>query len=316
MARLLSVFVLGASVLTATASPPLKAQAPQPVAAAGAPSRALLDQYCITCHNEKLKTAGLILDKVDVADAKGNAEVLEKIVRKLRSGMMPPEGRPKPDPAAVNAFASALETALDRAAAAAPNPGRVASHRLNRAEYVNVIHDLLALDIDGTQLLPSDTSGFGFDNNAEVLSITPGLMGRYMSAATKIGRLALASPDNRPMMQVYNVGFAKQDARMNEQMPFATHGGLSVRHPFPLDGEYVFRLHLKRNVTVLNILGIEEDEHAIEVRVDHALVKRFKVGGRFKGPDPGVLIAVPEDDVDGARVHDYRMNADKELEVR
>src|SRR5207253_8409098 len=135
----------------------------------------------------------------------------------------------------------ALECALDRDAAVAPNPGRVLSHRLNRAEYVNVVHDLLALDIDGTQLLPTDTSGYGFDNNAEVLSVTPGLMARYMSAATKISRLALASPDNRPMMQVYGVGFAKQDARMNEQMPFATHGGLAVRHPFPLNGEYVFR---------------------------------------------------------------------------
>jgi cytochrome c5 len=327
MTRMLLVGLV-ASALAAAGNPHLEAQAVGPPAAAPAsrpqpaggsaavPSRALLDQYCITCHNEKLKTAGLMLDKVDVADVKGNAEILEKVVRKLRSGQMPPEGPPRPDQTTVDRFATALEAALDRVASAAPNPGRVASHRLNRAEYVNVIHDLLDLDIDGTQLLPSDTSGFGFDNNAEVLSITPGLMGRYMSAATKISRLALASPDNRPIMQVYTVGFAKQDARMSEQMPFATHGGLAVRHPFPLDGEYVFRLHLKRNVTVLNILGIEEDEHQIEVRVDHALVKRFKVGGRFKGPDPGVLIAVPEEDADGARVHDYRMNADKELEIR
>jgi hypothetical protein len=257
-----------------------------------------------------------MLDKVDVGDVHGNAVILEKVVHKLRSGQMPPEGRPRPDEATIDRVATALEAALDRAAAAAPNPGRIASRRLNRAEYVNAIGDLLALDIDGTQLLPSDTSAFGFDNNAEVLSITPGLMGRYMSAATKISRLALASPDNRPMMQVYTVGFARQDARMSEQMPFGTHGGLAVRHPFALDGEYVLRVHLKRNITVLNILGIEEDEHQIEVRVDHALVKRFKVGGRFKGPDPGVLIAVPEDDVEGARIHEYRMNADKELEVR
>jgi hypothetical protein len=322
MTKALRVLALAAGALAAGGRSSITAQAGSPpaggaqAAPGGAPSRALLDQYCVTCHNERLKTGGLMLDRVDIADVKANADVLEKVVRKLRSGQMPPEGPPRPDLAAVNAFATALETALDRTAAAAPNPGRVLSHRLNRAEYVNVIHDLLALDIDGTQLLPTDTSGYGFDNNAEVLSVTPGLMARYMSAATKISRLAMASPDNRPMMQVYSVGFAKQDARMNEEMPFATHGGLAVRHPFPLDGEYVFRIHLKRNVTVLNILGIQEDENQIEIRVDHALVKRFPIGGRFKGPDPGVLIAVPEEDVDGAKVHEYRMNADRELEVR
>jgi hypothetical protein len=320
MTKACRVLGLAAGLLAAVATSSITAQAGGPPAAgaqaAAAPSRDLLDKYCVTCHNERLKTGGLMLDKVDIADVKANAEVLEKVARKLRSGQMPPEGPPRPDAASVDAFATALETALDRTAAASPNPGRVVSHRLNRAEYVNVIKDLLALDIDGTQLLPSDTSGYGFDNNAEVLSVTPGLMARYMSAATKISRLAMASPENRPMMQVYTVGFAKQDTRMNEEMPFATHGGLAVRHPFPLDGEYVFRVHLKRNVTVLNILGIQEDENQIEIRVDHALVKRFKIGGRFKGPDPGVLIAVPEEDVDGAKVHEYRMNADRELEVR
>ena len=296
----------------ATTSPPQKRGSQAPAA----PSRTLLDQYCVTCHNEKLKTAGLMLDRVDIGNVKANAEVLEKIVRKLRSGQMPPDGRPRPDQAVVDGYAAQLEAALDHRSAADANPGRVASHRLNRAEYVNLIKDFLALDIDGSELLPSDTSGFGFDNNAEALSITPTLMGRYMSAATKISRLAVASPDNRPVVQVYKVGFAKQDARMGEGMPFATHGGLAVRHTFPLDGDYVFRLRLKRQVTVLTIIGIEEDEQEIEVRVDRGLVKRFKIGGRFKGPDPGVLIAVPEDDVDGQRVHDYRLNADKDLEVR
>ena len=285
MTRMLCVLGLVGSAFVAAGSTHLRAQAARPPAtpaasasqpAAGRPGdvppRALFDRYCVTCHNEKLKTAGLMLDKVDVGDVHGNAVILEKVVHKLRSGQMPPEGRPRPDEATIDRVATALEAALDRAAAAAPNPGRIASRRLNRAEYVNAIGDLLALDIDGTQLLPSDTSAFGFDNNAEVLSITPGLMGRYMSAATKISRLALASPDNRPMMQVYTVGFARQDARMSEQMPFGTHGGLAVRHPFALDGEYVLRVHLKRNITVLNILGIEEDEHQIELRIDHALV--------------------------------------------
>ncbi|MBZ5607285.1 MAG: DUF1592 domain-containing protein [Acidobacteriia bacterium] len=284
----------------------------------GAPGdRSLVDKYCVVCHSDKAKTGGLSLEKINLADVKGNSEVLEKIARKLRTREMPPDGMPRPDQATLDAFAATLETSLDRAAAANPNPGRVASHRLNRAEYVNVIHDLLALDIDGTELLPSDMAGFGFDNNADVLSITPGLLARYMSAATKISRLALGSPDNRPMVRVYKVEIGtRQTARMGEDMPFATHGGLAVHHTFPLDGEYVFRLRLKRNGTVGTIEGIEEDVSQIELRVDYGLVKRFRVGGEFKGPDPGVLIAVPEDDVEGAKVHNYRLNADKQLEIR
>jgi hypothetical protein len=175
----------------------------------------------------------------------------------------------------------------------------------------------LALDIDGTELLPSDMAGFGFDNNADVLAITPGLMSRYMAAATKISRLAVSSPDNRTMTQQYKVEFGtRQDARMNEDMPLGTHGGLSIRHTFPLDAQYGFAIRLVKDGTVSTINGIEENEHEIELRIDYALVKRFTIGGRYKGPDPGVLIAVPEDDLEGQKVHDYRVNADKELEVR
>jgi Protein of unknown function (DUF1592)/Protein of unknown function (DUF1588)/Protein of unknown function (DUF1585)/Protein of unknown function (DUF1595)/Protein of unknown function (DUF1587)/Planctomycete cytochrome C len=279
--------------------------------------RSLLDKYCVTCHNEKLKTGGLALDKVDVNNVPASAEVLEKVVRKLRSQQMPPDGSPRPDQATIDKFTASLETALDRVAKNSPDPGRVVAHRLNRVEYVNVVHDLLALDIDGSEFLPSDMAGFGFDNNADVLSITPGLLSRYMSAATKISRLALASPDNRPMMRLYKVEIGtRQNARMNEEMPFATHGGLVVHHTFPLDGEYVFKMRLKRNATVGTIEGIEEDTSQIELRLDYGLVKRFPVGGEFKGPDPGVLIAPPEDDVEGAKVHNYRLNADKSLEIR
>jgi cytochrome c551/c552 len=286
-------------------------------APAPAPTRALLDQYCISCHNDRLKTAGLSLEKIDPAQTAAHAEVLEKVVRKLRTGTMPPEGRPHPDKAAADAFAASLETALDRVGLASPNPGRVVSHRLNRAEYVNVIHDLLALDINGTEFLPSDMAGFGFDNNADVLSITPSLMSRYITAATKISRLAVASPDNRPATQVYKMEFGtRQDARMNEDVPFGTHGGMAIRHTFPLDGEYAFAIRMRKNGTVSTIDGIDEDEHQIELRIDYALVKQFRIGGKLKGPDPGVLIAVPEDDVEGQKVHEYRVSADKDLEFR
>src|SRR5262245_47768115 len=288
-----------------------------PVSAAAMPDRAIVDRYCVTCHNDRLKTGGLSLDKVDIADAAVNSEVLEKVVRKLRAGLMPPEGRPKPDAATLETFTASLETLLDRHASTAPNPGRVASRRLNRAEYVNVIHDLLALEVDGTELLPSDMAGFGFDNNADVLSITPALMARYITAATKISRLAVASPDNRTSTSVYKVEFgSRQDARMGEDMPFGTHGGLAIRHTFPLDGDYTFSMRMVKDGTVSTIYGIEEDEHEIELRIDHALVKRFKIGGKYKGPDPGVLIAIPEDDLEGHKIHDYRVNADKELQLR
>ncbi|MCH2399928.1 MAG: DUF1592 domain-containing protein, partial [Pirellulales bacterium] len=229
---------------------------------------------------------------------------------------MPPEGRPRPDVDAIDAFATALENRLDRAAIEEPNPGWVASRRLNRLEYVNVIQDLLGFHVDGAALLPSDMAGFGFDNNADVLSITPGLMARYITAATKISRAAVGSPDNRPVMQVYDVGYERRDVRSGEEMPFATHGGLAVRHTFPLDGEYVFSIRLKRNETIETIDGIAEDQHEIELRVDHALLKRFEIGGKFPGPDPGQLIAVPEDDVEGQRLHEYRMTADHALEIR
>jgi cytochrome c5 len=300
---------------------PLAAQAARKVATTGAAvapvDRALLDKYCVTCHNQRLKTADLTLDTLDVSKVAINAELLERVVRKLRNGEMPPEGRPRPDEATLETFLKRLEHSLDQAAALSPNPGRVASHRLNRAEYVNAIHDLLALDVDGTELLPSDMAGFGFDNNADVLAITPGLMARYMAAATKISRLAVSSPDNRTVTQMYKVEFGtRQDERMNEDMPLGTHGGMSIRHTFPLDGQYGFAIRLARDGTVSTINGIEENEHEVEVRIDYALVKRFTIGGRFKGQDPGVLIAVPEDDLDGQKMHDYRVNADKELEVR
>ena len=309
---LLAAIGLGLAVAAGApvATVQLSAQAAEP------PLRALLDRYCVTCHNERLQTAGLLLDLLDIEQVGANARVLEKVVHKLRSGQMPPEGRPRPDEATIEALATSLETALDRVAAAAPNPGRVASRRLNRLEYVNAIGDLLALEIDGDELLPSDMAGFGFDNNADVLSITPSLMERYIAAATKISRAAVGSPDIRPVTQVYTVGFERRDIRINEDMPFSTHGGLAVRHNFPLDGEYVFAIRLKRNGTVETIDGIGENEHQIELRVDHELVRRFPIGGRYPGVDPGSLIAVPEDDIEGQILHEYRMTADRELEIR
>ena len=277
--------------------------------------RSLLDRYCVTCHNERLKTAGLMLDKVDVDQVSENAEVFEKVARKLKSGQMPPPGRPRPEPAIVDEFAASLENALDRLAASAPNPGRVPVHRLNRAEYVNVIHDLLALDVDGAALLPADSSAFGFDNNAEALSVTPALMNRYMSAATKISRLAVGDPAIRPATHVHRAPqFGRQDSRMGEDLPFGTHGGLSVRHAFPLDGEYTIRLRLQRNV-YNTIRGLDR-EHEIEVRMDRALVKTFTIGGNHPGTDRALIFSISEDDTEGQNLHTYRLTADDGMELR
>ena len=297
------VFVLG--------PPSAQAQeAPTPV------DRALLDRYCVTCHNSRLRTGGLSLDDVDVTQVAAHADTLEKVVRKLRAGQMPPPRRPRPEPAVTKGFVASLETALDRAAAADPNPGRVAVHRMNRLEYLNVINDLLGLEIDPS-MLPVDDPGIGFDNNADVLSVTPALMARYLSAATKISRIALGNPQAiRPSVSVYRTAeFGFQDDRAGEDMPFGTHGGLGVRHVFPLDGVYEFKVALQRNAAGDTIRGLDY-EHEVQVRVDHDLVERFLVGGKYPGHDPGQHNAIPEDDVENQRLHTYRLTADDHMELR
>ena len=200
-------------------------------AAVGVPSRALLDQYCITCHNEKLKTAGLMLDKADIQQVAAGADVWEKVIRKLRAGAMPPAGRPRPDAATSRAFVSWLETELDRAAMAKPNPGRPAVHRLNRIEYSNAIRDLFGLDVDANALLPADDEQHGFDNIADILSVSPTLIERYMVAAQRISQLAVGDSSLRPTGHTYLVnGWLDQDERTSDDLPFGSRGGCRDRH--------------------------------------------------------------------------------------
>ena len=314
--RLLPVVAVTAAV--GSFWPALHGQSKLPPAGVVAPpSPAVFQQYCVGCHNERMKASfgNLSLEGLDPSIVAGHVETLEHVVRKLRKGQMPPLGRPRPDAATLEAFVSSLESALDRASEEAPNPGRVISRRLNRVEYVNAVFDLLGLEVNGSELLPSDMAGFGFDNNADVLSITPGLMSRYIIAATKISRVALATPDNRAATTRYKVEIGtRQDARMGEEMSFATFGGIGVKHTFPLDGEYAFQLRLVRDQDGL-INGITA-EHLIELRVDRELVKRFTIGGEYKEPDGGQLIAVPEDDELGKKVHNYYIGADDALTVR
>ena len=311
------VAVVAGGVELQTQQPPNGAasQAAKSAGMSGADQRQLLDQYCVTCHNERLETGGLALDVVDSTQVATHAPVLEKVVRKLRAGQMPPEGRPRPDERTLMAFVSSLESALDREAAQHLNPGWIPVHRLNRLEYANVIRDMLSLEIDAQALLPTDDSAFGFDNIAEALSLSPALMARYMSAATKISRLAMGSRENRQTIQQYKpAGFARQDYRMSEDQPFGTFGGLAVDHAFPLDGEYAFKIHLPRRGG-----NFVDYAYVVEIRINHALVKQFEVGGEYKGmkrDGDGGGPALPEDDVLAREISDYLRTIDEDLEIR
>jgi len=268
------------------------------------PDRALLDKYCVTCHNQRLKTAGLTLDTLDVTNVAADGEVWEKVVRKLRSRAMPPLGLPRPDEATYSAFAARLETALDRAAAANPDPGRPTIHRLNRVEYTNAIRDLLALDIDGRALLPADEAGYGFDNIADVLSVSPALLQRYLIAAQKVSRLAVGDPSLRPVSETYDVPRTQfQEDRASEELPLGSRGGIAVRHYFPLDGEYSITIRLRRQFNSNLIRGIATREE-IEVRLDGERVTTLKVGGELAAQQ------TPE-----ARAQ-YQNEGDRGLEIR
>ena len=233
--------------------------------------RALLDQYCVTCHNPRLKTGGLVLDgqTLNLRDASSDAATWERVVRKLGGGTMPPTRSPRPDKATVASFIASMQDTLDQAGAASPNPGRPAIHRLNRAEYVNAIRDLLALEIDGKEMLPGDDSGFGFDNIADVLTITPGLLDRYLSAARKIARLAIGDPAVRPVVETVArlPVFLLQDDRMDDALPFGTRGGTVARHTFPLDGDYTIKVYLQRGTMSGTVRGRTEDNQ-VDVRLD------------------------------------------------
>ena len=285
--------------------------------AAGPAPRAVLDRYCVTCHNDRLRTGGLTLDatSVDADDPSRHADVWERVIGTLRTGAMPPPGRPRPDAATYDAVASQLEAAIDRAAAANPDPGRTSTvHRLNRTEYRNAIRDLLALDLDVTPLLPGDeTSDTGFDNNADVLSISTAQLERYLSAARTITRLATGLPPANPEFETFDVPLLLlQDERQDENLPLGSRGGVAVPYHFPVDGEYLIKVELRTNWQDY-ILGMGS-AHQLDVRIDGELVKRFTVGGEARGrPAPGTFTIAERGDPEWET---YLQSADERLEVR
>jgi mono/diheme cytochrome c family protein len=239
--------VLAACALVALA-PQGRAQA-QPGAASAS---ALFTQYCVVCHDNQKRTAGVTLQGLDLSSIGDHAQLLERVLRKVATGQMPPAGMPRPDAARMTEFRKWLETSLDAEAAAHPNAGRPAIHRLNRAEYSNAIRDIFALDINAGSQLPVDDSGYGFDNIGDVLSLSPALLDRYLSVGRKIARLAVGDPSLKPSEEVFeprrepNRGVAAavpiRAEWMSEDLPFGSAGGLSVRYYFPLDAEYVIRI--------------------------------------------------------------------------
>jgi len=245
------------------------------VASPQTPPRELVNRYCVGCHNERLKTGGLALDTIATQDIARNTSVWEHVVRRLRARTMPPAGLPRPDEAAYSAAVSALETSLDRIAAAHPDPGRTDTfRRLNRTEYHNAIRDLLALDVDVSSLLPADDSSHGFDN-ITVGELSPTLLERYLSAAQKISRLAVGSPVRAPGGDTVMLPPDLTQEQHFDELPFGTRGGTSVHYTFPLNAEYEIQLRLARdrNEHVEGLTGT----HQVELSIDGKRIQTFTV---------------------------------------
>jgi mono/diheme cytochrome c family protein len=264
-------------------------RAPAAAQQAPTPARQLVTTYCVTCHNERLKTGGLMLDKADAEQLFNSAETWEKVIVKLRSRAMPPPGIRRPDNATYDAVAGWLETELDRAAATHVNPGRPADlHRLNRTEYANAVRDLFGVEIDAPSMLPPDEQAYGFDTNADALSMEPALLDRYLTAAAKIVRLAIGDPTIRPAFERYTSVKGNANAqtwlwqtdRLGEEFPLGSRGGIAARHYFPVDGEYVLKVVLGR--TYMNQVRGLNVPNQIEIRVDGTRVGQFSLGG---GPE-------------------------------
>ena len=287
------LFALVVSGYVATAAARVGSATQQPAASPAGTSgketllRATLDTYCVTCHNQRLKTAGLTLDAIDAASPHTNPETWEKVIARLRAGTMPPAGRPRPDDATAQAIAARLEADIDRAWRASPRVGRVSAvHRLNRTQYSNAVRDLFALDpqaFDVQSLLPGDETADGsFDNFADVLTITTAHLERYLSAARQVTRLAIGiAPPVPAVRTVESPLHVVQDDRPDEDLPFGSRGGSAMRHQCPVDGDYSIKVRLRRQYQDY-LMGMGWPQR-LDVRLDGKLIKRFEVGGKAPG---------------------------------
>lgn len=298
MKRLLAFGILVAVTIPLTAAP-----APQSANTSTdnvSPQRALLDEFCVGCHNQgivnspvmpgesllitQLRDLSMTLDLEDVNNVAANPAVWEKVVRKLRVGVMPPPDNPRPGHEDYTGFRHWLETELDRVATVQVNPGRSqAFHRLNQTEYRNAVRDLLDLDIDIAELIPADPPDqHGFDNNAEVLSLSPALMERYVSAAHKVAELAVGAAPRVASIKTYEVPLNLiQDDRLSDELPFGSRGGTAIQHTFPVDGEY--RITVKLQTNYVDFVRGYAAPHEIEISLDGARLDAFTFGGDAPG---------------------------------
>jgi mono/diheme cytochrome c family protein len=290
MRRAAPTALLVTAVLVVSAPGPRaqRAAPPRPIAS-HASIAAFLAGNCASCHNDRARTAGLTLSALDAANVGQHADIWEKILHKLRTGQMPPAGRPRPESAALQATMVALAEALDRAASRRSDLPATGAHRLNRTEYANAIRDLLGLEIDARTMLLPDEADEGFDNVAASLALSPAHLERYLATARDISRLAVGDETlaDVPATSTYRVPkLLEQDVRISDDAPFGSRGGVVVRHTFPRDGEYAFKVRLRRQVYDY-IIGMGHPQ-TLDLRIDGNRVKRFTVGGEGRGT-PGPL---------------------------
>jgi mono/diheme cytochrome c family protein len=292
--------VLAGAALLAAATPPAQDSPAASSSAAATAHRATLDKYCISCHKAPTPVAGLRLDTLDTANFETDGATWEKMARKLRNREMPPAGIPRPDAATYDALVKYIESGRDRLAQVKPNPGRPTLHRLNRTEYGNAVRDLLALETDVAELLPADDIGYGFDNIADVLQVSPVLLERYLAAARRISRAAVGDTTIPVSYQTYTIPHAQiQGDRVSESAPVGSRGGTIVRHLFPVDGQYEISVTLARNRDD-EYLGLAR-ERKLDLRLDDRRLQLFTIAANSKKvvlgagtpPDAHLKIRVP-----------------------
>jgi mono/diheme cytochrome c family protein len=283
--RMATMFFLAPALVAGTLSPisAVAQSAPKTVSAFNA--TATVDNYCIGCHSDDMRRGGLSLESFDLAHPEKNAEEAEKVIRKLRAGMMPPPGRQRPSDAELNALAANLETTLDRAAAAHPYAGFTPLHRLNRLEYANSVKALLDLDVDAEDLLPADDMSHGFNNMADVLTVSPALLEAYVSAAGKISRAAIGDPQATPVMATHMISRVISQTRRIDGAPFGTRGGAAFEHTFPADGEYVFKVAFYTHQQGYLFGQNQAKGQQLEIAVNGERVALVDVNPKYKDTD-------------------------------
>jgi len=277
--------IIGATTMVFGQGPAKAVKSPEHSPIHSIDAAAVVDRYCASCHSDDMHRGGLSLESFDLAHPEKNPETAEKIIRKLRAGMMPPPGRQRPSDQELSTLASTLENGVDTAAAAHPYAGFTPLHRLNRLEYANSVKSLLDLDVDATALLPPDDMSHGFNNMADVLTVSPALLEAYISAADKISRDALGDPQAASVMATYMIPRVISQTRHVDGTPFGTRGGVAIPHTFPADGEYVFKIAFYTHQQGYLFGQAQAKGQQLEIAVNGERVALVDVDPKFKDTD-------------------------------